>query len=281
MCDPLTIGLALSAGGALGKQVSARRQANAIDDATNDALQAELLRQDEFDRERQGLLGDILQNTAGRAAVDEGAAEAEAERIAAQQENRQLPTENEGSFQADGTTPRIVQSRQDTRRSENEDVLDQEAQARARLSGLGDVLTSFARQRQPNVSELQNSQQFARQSAAILPSEIRQAQIEASDTGRFLDLASTLASVAGTGFIGAGAGGKSFADLFGAAETAAGATNAAKGATDLGTALSTALPRARSATAAGAGLGSRLQPFAPSAGAAFTLGPVNFRGAFR
>lgn len=256
MCTSVGIGLALLAAGTAASTYAGNMRADAMDDAQSDTLAAEMLRQEQYDREKQSKLADIIGTTAGRENVDAAMEEAAARHAAAMLENDSTPSSaEEGYASKTGTSqPRVVQNALERRRAENKDTLAAEADAMARMGSLGNALAAFSQQRVPHLAAIDASNSFARESASIMPYELQEALRKASKKGQTLSTVGAIASMVGgamMGGAGAGAGAAS-------AGTTGAATGAVAGSTPGTIAGVTGATAGASSSGLGMGLGSLL-----------------------
>lgn len=246
MCNPIAIGL-MVAGTAM--QVNAQRQRQkAMENAAEDAQNAEALRQGSLTKEREQALGPALEN-ATRANQDAALEEAAAKRKAAYEGDTSMPgSEGTADYQAPSAAaaegqPTVVRQEADKQKAKADAEVRSIGDARARLASYGDVGLGNQILNRDSGNQINMLGGFARSSAALLPGEVQAAMNSKAGKGRTQEMLGSALSMYGS-FGAPGAGG--------AATAAAGGAGGATGM--YGNAINT-------------GAGSTLGATAPMAGA--------------
>lgn len=214
MCNPVAIGL-MVAGTALQVNAQNRRQA-AMKDASEDAQNAEMLRQQGLSKEREQSLDPAMQNST-RASQDAALADAAAKREASYEGDTTLPGDaGTAGYQAPSAAasygqPKIIQEENDKQRSAADADVRSIGDARARLQSYGDVGLGNSMINQRAGDQINMLGGFSRMSASLLPSEIQAAMASKAGVGKNQELLGTALQLYGgagaPGVGGAAAGG--------------------------------------------------------------------------
>lgn len=224
MCNPVAIGL-MVAGTALQMNAQRQRQKN-MQNAAEDAQQAEYMRQESLRKERESQLVDVNEN-ATRESQDAQLDEATAKRNAAYADSTTLPGDagtddyQPASAAATYGQPKIIQEETDRQRSKADAEVRSVGDARARLASYGDVGLGNQILGQNTANNLNMLGSFAKGSAALLPGEVQAAMNKHAGDRRGQELLGTALSMYG-GFGAPGAGGAAAGAAGGAGSTAAG-----------------------------------------------------------
>lgn len=220
MCNPIAIGL-MVAGTAMQVNAQNRRQA-AMKNASEDAAQAESLRQQGLSKEREQQLNPAMTN-ATRESQDAAEAAAAAKRNAAYAESTTLPGDpGTDEYQAPSAStdgqPKVVQEEAAKQRGlANADVRSI-GEARSRLQSYGDVGLGNQILQQNAGQKINMLGGFSRMSAALLPGEIQNAMAKHAGDFKTQELLGTaLQMYGGAGAPGTAAAGAGAATGYGAA----------------------------------------------------------------
>lgn len=206
MCDPITIaGLALTAGSTVANTMAQSK----IQAARNDALAAERIRQNTYDKEAAALnvkdqnsytnfadqqdaksqeLGDYFQSQQLSSQADTAAAAGEQTAAAA------LPT----------SASNITVQEEAKQRAKAKDFTDTQAASLGKLRSFGDLMGDLGRSQARDASLIGQIGSFKKGSSAVLPYELEAAQ----EKGNSLKLFGDLLGLGGSVATAAGLGGK-------------------------------------------------------------------------
>jgi len=219
MCNPYAIA-AMVAGTAIQANAQSKRQA-AMENASEDAQNAEMMRQQGLSKERQAALDPAMGN-ATRATQDAALADAAAKRQAAYSESTTLPGDpGTADYQAPSGgaqgQPKVVQEEASKQRDKaNADVRSM-GEARARLQSYGDVGLGNQILNQNTGGQLNMLGGFSRMSSALLPGEIQNAMAKHAGDNKTQELLGTALQMYGAGGAPGLASGAAGAGAYGAA----------------------------------------------------------------
>lgn len=215
MCTGVELALMAASVAGTGATMYANDQrAEAQSEAAEDAMFAEIRRQEALDQQKQQAFQQVTQQTAGLDTTTDAMAAATARREQALQQNRSpmLPDSSGQYTPAADSGMRVVQQAYQQARTENAAETDARGAALAQLSSLGDALQDLRYTRQPWLNRIDAANQLSRGSASLLPSEIRSGVRGASDgavAGMVGEFGSAVSN-AGLGYYaGTGTGGTS------------------------------------------------------------------------
>ena len=212
MCNPFAIA-AVVAGSAMQANAQHQRQKN-MQNAADDAREAELFRQEGLSKEREQALDPAMQN-ANRATQDAALEDAAAKRQAAYSGDTTLPGDaGTAGYQAPsaGATygqPKIVQEETDKQRAKGDADVRSIGDARARLASYGDVGLGNQILNQNAGNNINMLGGFSRMSSALLPGEVQNAMAKHAGDRKNEELLGSALVMAGSvgGGMGAGASG--------------------------------------------------------------------------
>lgn len=204
MCDPISIGIALTVAGGISNSLGNRAAARAQERANN----AERARQIAMTAEQQGYLDNTLERTRETAAPEgqEAATRAREEVLT----GATMPAAEQGSYLPGASTaPAVIGQAAESARGESRADSMAFARALAKLGGAGDSLFSLGIASGRNADKIGQTGSFKRGSAGVLDSELQAAAQKGATLRGLGQLAMSVgSSVAGAGaFGGAGAGG--------------------------------------------------------------------------
>jgi hypothetical protein len=236
------------AGTALQVNAQKRRQ-TAMENAAEDAQNAEVLRQQSLSKEREEALNPAL-NNATRASQEAALAEAAAKREAAYEGDTTLPgDEGTADYQAPAEStmgqPKVVQEETAKQRAKADADVRSIGNARARLQSYGDVGLGNQILNQDASSKINMLGGFSRMSSSLLPGEVQAAMASKAGKGRNQELLGTALQMYGSfGAPGMGAAAAGAAGAGATGATAAGYSGNLSGFTPgvTGAALSQAAP---------------------------------------
>lgn len=216
--DPITLGILLTAAGALGNNQVQNQRTKSLNRNTQTVLTNAKRKQGQLDQERQATLGQALENASvGRGEVEAAQGAASDKSVARMEANsRSAPTMNAPDKAGlSGPAGRVIASAVDREAGANAESTAGRRRAAADLDSLGDVLGANSRVYRPAYAEIQGNQRIAQGEAARMPLELQAVQEKAMRKGRNLEVISGLASGVGTGLLAGGAFGPAAAPAAG------------------------------------------------------------------
>ena len=207
--DPITIGLILTAAGAVGNNQVQSQRAKSLNRNTQTVLTNAKRKQSQLDQERRSTLGQALEDAAvGRGEVEAAQGVASDKSVARMEANsRPAPTMNApDKAGVNGPAGRVIASAADREAGANAESTAGRRRAAADMDSLGDVLNNNSRVFRPAYAEIQGNQRIAQGESDRMQLELQAAQEKAMKKGRTLEMASGLASGVGSGLLAGGAG---------------------------------------------------------------------------
>lgn len=187
MCDPLTIGLALTAGSTVANTIGANQAAS----ARKDAMAAERYRQQQLDREAQGLNTKAQDRYSGfdQNQQDEAAKLADYFKSAPESATGAVDTANASAASVMPTATNDIVTREIGKQSDNAKAFtDQQGTALGNLRSFGDLMGGLSRGTARDAGYIGQIGGFKQGSSAVLPYELEAAAQKGAGWRTFGDI---------------------------------------------------------------------------------------------